>query len=318
MFTGFLNRTCCPIGIDMDGDSIKMVQLRADSKGTSIVCSGMEQVPCDIEIGSSDWQRWAIDVIKRIVSQSSFETKQAVTAIPSRDVFVELMSIDKMPEDKIRQHVLIKVGQKAGFDVNNAMVQYSMINGNGMNGSRQMDILVTATEKVKVDRYLAIYEKANLTLKGITVWPMALTSSYLKFFGRRNSDVNVSVMLLNISSDHSNIIINKHRNILFARTVPIGSKDFDDQNSRDKLIFELEASRRYFESSRKMQIKRLILMSNENEKICQSLSIFAQQNEIIAQVGNVLEAVTVENNMHGTDKITNPTDWATAFGLSLS
>ena len=125
-------------------------------------------------------------------------------------------------------------------------------------------------------------------------------------------------MLLNISSDHSNIIINKHRNILFARTVPIGSKDFDDQNSRDKLIFELEASRRYFESSRKMQIKRLILMSNENEKICQSLSIFAQQNEIIAQVGNVLEAVTVENNMHGTDKITNPTDWATAFGLSLS
>jgi Tfp pilus assembly PilM family ATPase len=196
------------------------------------------------------------------------------------------------------------------------------------------NIMVVAVERKKIDRHLAIYERANLQIKSIVVWPTALTNSYTRFFGRRKSDVEAVVMLLNIDANYTNVVICRHRNPLFACSIPVGAKQLDraaanrdgkySGNIADemiaKLVLELTVCRRHFGSMhQEAQIERLIFLSSHtvDRDIC---TIIAKQLGMPAQIGDCLAAVETANLYDGLaiDRRQCKVNWATAFGLSLS
>ena len=90
----------------------------------------------------------------------------------------------RIAEDKIRDAVLGKIAGRLPFESKDALVQFVVTNA-----AAETDVLVMATERTKVDRHLAIYEKAGLQVQSIGVWPLAMVACYTNFFGRRRSDV---------------------------------------------------------------------------------------------------------------------------------
>jgi len=175
---------------------------------------------------------------------------------------------------------------------------------------------VIATDKNRVNRFLAVCQRVGLNIDSMTVWPIAMANSYTSFFARRKSDTQETVMLTETACDFTGVVICKYDEILFARLIPVGFKHITNEGSAAKLVSELVACRQHFESlCQTTPLSRLLFLSSEST-LNQVYHDIAQEMKIPAQIGNVLQAVdTAElNNINKRD---SKVAWATAFGLSL-
>jgi len=325
------------IGIDLGDDTLKIAQLGCNGKGIDLIASGIQNRPVDVIPGSSNWQRWAIEAICQMTANGKFQGRTVVAAIPASEVFIDHIKMPKIENkttnvnkntqnenplakylkwkpdsyNKLQQAVFSKIKGKLPFEPDDAMIKYIP--------TEQDNVLVIATERRKIDRHLAIYEKADLQIKSIAVWPTALTNSYIQFFGRRKTDIEAVVMLLDIETNSTNVVICRHKNLLFARSISIGTKQLDNNEMAARLVLELTACRQLFASMhKKAQIERLIFLSSQtvNKDICTQI---AKQLETPAQIGDCLAAVEAEDPYcSGIDRRGCQVNWATAFGLSLS
>jgi len=345
----FLKNHTFSIGVDVGDDNLKVVQLGSNGAGISLIDGGYENRPVNVEPGSIEWQRWAIDAIRKVMASGKFHGRNVISAIPANEVFIDHIRVPKTNGAELDDVIFSKIKQKLPFEPirENTMIKYIQTEDN--------NAVVMATERKIIDRHLAIYEKTGLKIKSIGVWPVALTNTYTKFFGRRKADLQAIVMLVCIESNCTNVVICRHKNLLFARSISIGAKQFDGQiyskyngdasdpatarqdsaeTSAEKtlarLVLELTACKRHFISMHPgAQIERLVFLSGQpvNKDICTSI---AKQLEMPAQIGDCFAAVQVtEPRRLGVDRrlSTAPEtfvqkkqqiNFTTAFGLSLS
>jgi Tfp pilus assembly PilM family ATPase len=293
-----------------------MVQLSNSPKGTSLLAGGSKALPENIKAGTGYWQRWVIEAIRELMANAKFRGREVVAAIPAGDVFIDHVRVPRAkdgsaPTDKLHDAVFPKLKQKLPFDANEALIKYI--------STEESHAVVIAADRQIIDRHLAIYENASLQIKSIAVWPVALTNSYTGFFARRRADVEAVVMLLEIDSNRTNAVVCRHKNLLFARTMPIGVKQLEDTDNLARLVFELNACKRHIGSMYKnAPIERLIFLSSmaRSQNVCATI---AKQLEMPAQIGDCLAAVQMEDpSRSGIDRRDCSVNWATAFGLSLS
>jgi hypothetical protein len=316
----------CPIGVDVSDDNLKLAQFEDNENGITLIASGSENRPDDVRPGSGDWQRWAIEAIRRLTVDSDFRGRNATAAMPASDVFIDHLRMPRKSEHKLEDAIFSRIKQKLPFESvrNNVMIKYIRTEDN--------NILVMATERKIIDRHLAMYEEAGLVIKSIGVWPAALTNCYVRFFGMRESDIQAIVMLICIEANCTNVVICHHKNLLFARSISIGNKQLDDEKVVTRLVLELGACRRYFGSMCKQaQIERLIFLSSKSVDRDVYTTV-AKQLEMPAQMGDCLAAVKIADRCRlgipmdeglGASAQTvleesGHVSWATAFGLSLS
>jgi len=309
-----LKHHTCPIGVDIGDDNLKLAQLEKGKKGISLIAWNSKDRPAGLITGSSDWQKWALETIRELTAGSNFRGKEAIAAIPSSEVFIDHIKMAGTKDDKLEDAILPKIKQKLPVDPEKAMIKYIP--------TEEDNVLVIAVEQKKIERHLAIYEKTNLRVKSISIWPLALINSYTGFFCRRKTDINSVVMLLDIETGCTNIVICRHKNLLFARSIPIGAKQMESDKMVTKLVLELTACRRHFCSMhKKAPIERLIFLSglpagNIDRDIRKTI---AKELEMPAQIGDCLAAVEIANSAgSGLDRRGCKTNWATAFGISLS
>jgi len=322
---GLSKNNAYSIGVDIGDSGLRLAQLGDNGKGLSLIAGISEERPEDVRPRSSHWQRWAIETLHLLTSYGDFRGREVVAVVPTDEVFVDHIKTPKTNGGKLYDAVFSKIKQKLPFESlqENTVMKYVQ--------TEEDNVLVMAMERKIIDRHLAIYEKAGLSIKSMGVWPVALANCYVRFFGRRKSDLNAVVMLVCIEADYTNVVICRHKNLLLARSIPMGVRQLDDEQVVTRLVMELSACRRQFGLMyRKAQIERLIFLSGQavNRDICATI---AKQLEMSAQVGDCLAAVQMGNSCrlgmdrergiarsgHPIDRRDCRTNWAVAFGLSL-
>jgi len=313
----FLKKHVYPIGVDIADEYLRLVQLTDGEKGFSLIAGGNERCPLEIKPGSSNWQRWAIEVLKKHVANNGFRGRDVIAAIPSSEVYIDHVTKTEADDEKFKRIVLSKIRHKLPFNADDAIIKHIPTEDN--------NVIIIATDRSKIDRYLAVYEKANLKPKSIAVWPEAMVNSYIRFFGRRKSDLEAVVILLDIENNCSKLVICRHKKLLFARSIPIGASRLGGDQAEEmkmRLILELKSCRQQFESMyRQTKLDRLVFLSpcqigDRDREICTAI---AKTMELPAQSGDCLAAVEIIRGKNGVvvDRRGPHVNWATAFGLSL-
>ncbi len=321
---GFSKTGAYSIGVDVGSDNLRLAQLAENGNGIKLIAGRSRNRPADIEPGTGAWQRWAIQTVKLFTANGDFRGKDVTAAIPPSDLFIDHVRISKTNDKKLEDVAFSKIKQKLPFEPVKENLMIKCIQ------TEDENVIVMAAERKTIDRHLAIYEQAGLQVKAVSVWPLALVSCYTKFFGRRKSDLDAVVMLACIEDDCTNVVICRYKNLLFARSIPLGAKQFSDDKTATRLVLELTACRGQFSSMhRSAQIERLIFLTGRavERDICAAI---AKQLEMPAQIGDCLAAVYISNPYRlGIDRrsaSSEETDlpqkqqmnWTTAFGLGLS
>lgn len=342
-----------PIGVDLGNDSLKLAQLGSNGKGIRLIASSSENRPPDLEPGSADWQRWAVNTIRQLTANGGFQGKEVVAAMPATEVFIEHMRMPTTNSSTLQDAIFSNIKQNLPFEPvkENVMIKYTP--------TEMGNVLVIATDRQIIDRHVALYERANLHINSIGVWPAALTNCYSRFFGRRRCDIEATVsigvwpaaptncysrfygrrrcdieaivMLLDIGPNCTNVVICRQKSPLFACSIPIGAVHLADEKVITELVRELTTCGRSFGSMyQDLRIERLVLLSGQvvDRDVCATI---ATQLKVPARMGDCLAAVKIaEHDRLGIDIRTPASgemtpmqkqaqvNWATAFGLSLS
>jgi Tfp pilus assembly PilM family ATPase len=319
MFAG-LTKKVCPIGVDLGSSYLRMAQLGVNGNGIYLSAVGWEKKPDNVANGSAEWQRWAAKAAKKMIKQHGFGGKRIITALPAQDVFIDEVRVPRVSDEKMGEAVMAKVRQRLPFDAGDAMVKHVIADSGSKNG--EVDVLVMAAARVKVERHLAIYEKAGLEVQGISVWPFAMANSFVEFFSRRRDEKEKVAMLMDVAGGNTNIVICRNRNLLFARVIPMGFDHLTGPEAISRLISEIDACSRYFESTcGGSRIGRLVFLSGQSPepKFCEKLAEMARRMQIAAQIGDVLGAVQSKTGCESfVAERESQIDWSIAFGLSLS
>lgn len=317
---GFSKKRICPVGVDLGSGYLRMAQLGTNGQGPFLVSAGLRAKPESIQHRSPAWQHWAIDAIKEIWHEAGFKGKEIVTALPSDDLFIDPIKVPRTTLDRLSETALPKVQKRLPFSADNAIIQYIVIEQPDAKGP-DADVLVIAAERETVNRYLAIYEKAGLSVAGISIWPAALIQSYSNFFCRRQNEQNHIAILLDVGTNHTNVVICRGGSLLFARVISIGYAQLNESQMGQRLLGEIDACIRYFESlPGSGSIERMVFLagSGTSSALCEKIAELARQMQVAAQIGDVLCAVEMN---HGpacmVDRRNSRVDWAMAFGLSL-
>jgi Tfp pilus assembly PilM family ATPase len=323
---GLLKKHTYSIGIDIDDYGLRLAQLGSNGNGLCLIAGNNQDRPDDVKPGSSDWQKWAIENIHLLTAYGNFHGRNVVATMPTSEVFIDHIKKPKTENGKLQDAIFSKIKQKLPFEPlqKNTMIQYIP--------TEQDNLLVMATERKIIDRHLAIYEEAGLSIKSICAWPVALANCYMQFFGRRKTDLEAIVMLTYIDQNHTNVVICRHKNPLFARSLSIGAERLNDEKVVSRLVLELSACKRQFGLLyRNFHIERMIFLSGQAVDR-NTYATIAKQMEMPAQIGDCLAAVNIPDSCHlrknsESDKkqMVGPVDrrdcqvnWAVAFGLSLS
>ena len=314
MFKFLFRPKPCPIGVDLSSDRIKLVQLQRTDRNTVLVAGASKDRPISIDPNSGQWQRWVIEVLKEQKVNGKFIGREIVASIPANDVFIDHMKMPNGDKSKAEDILLSNVKQKLTFNPDDAVLKYVP--------TEDDNVIVMVTEKEKVNRHLAVYEQVNLQVKSICPWPMALINTYIRFFGRRKSDMDSLVLLLEMEPKSCNVVICRHLNLLFAKSVSIGTEELGDERAFQRFMLELIGCKRHFSSMyKKSIIERMIFLTppSHSVSIGSVYAKIAKQMEMPGQMGDCLAAVEIPND--GSPEIDRrgcDFNWATAFGLSLS
>ena len=314
----FLKNHTFAIGVDMGDDGLRVVQLESNGKDTSLIAAGDKATPSDIKGGSGEWQRWAVGVLRELTSEGNFHGKEITASLPAGEMYIEHMKMPKKTGNEEPEDVIVeRMDVKLPFGSENALIRHIP--------SEDDNIVVMAFEREKVNRHLAIYENAQLALKSMSTWPSALINTYVRFFGRRQSDVESVVMLLDIWSKCTNVVICRHKRLLFAHSIPIGMSRLQSGKGEEaSLLLELAGCRRRFVSMyRRGRIERLLLLSagrgNMTEIDKGIYTTIAERMEMPTQIADCVAAIEMSGQgVSQVDRRGGAGNWAAAFGLSLS
>ncbi len=310
---GLLKKRSNLIGVDLGNDCLKLAQLTNGTEEAMLLAGQYVNRPAEIVAGTARWQRWAVEVMREATGNGQFKGKEVVAALPANEVYVDHIRWPKKFDGKIEDAIFAKIKQKLPFEPlqKNTLIKYIP--------TEQDNVMVLATERTVIDRHLAIYERAGLTINSIGVWPVALATCYAHFFGRRKTDLDAIVMLLDIQPDCTNMVITRHKNPLHACSVPIGAKLLKEESMMGRLVMELTAGRRQFLGAyRNAQIERLIFLSGLAVEPDVYRTV-AKQLEVQAQMGDCMAAITVSDpDRFSLDRRSEKVSWALSFGLSLS
>ena len=315
-----LKKRIYPIGVDLGSGHLRMAQLGFDGERVYLHAAGYEAIPEGIRAGSADCQHWAVDTIRHMMRSVSFKGRNIYSALPSDHVFIEQIRLPRMPEKKIPQAALEKISKRLPFPVSEASVKHVTAASASSNG--EIDVLVMATQQRQIDYHLAIYENAGLEPQGISVWPQAMVNSFVRFFSRRTEDAEIVALLMDIGSNHTNVVICRQMDLFFARMIPLGFRQLLDAQSIRQLVTEIDACCRYYDAiAGATRIGRLMFLAGLgiDKGVCDAVAELAQRMQIPAQMGDVLSAVERRPGIDELiDKRDNRVNWATAFGLSLA
>lgn len=300
-----------PIGVDIGNDALTLVQMTDYMNTVRLLAADNIEYPADIKLGSSVWQRWAIDATAKSVAHGRFQGKKVIAALPASEVFIDTMKAPKAPGDDLRNAIINHLKPKIRIPPDNILTEHIKTDGDNM--------LVMATDKTKCYRHLAIYEKARLKVASISVWPMAILRTYTHLWARHMGQDDKPVMLLDIGKSCTNIVICDSTNLYFAHSSPVGAQNLEIDRMVDLLCSEMDMCRVKFRSTyKKAQVIHIIFVSGQavDKDIYTKIAKRAQMS---AQIGDCLDAV---NNNHqdqaGLKNHAPHANWIIAMGLSLS
>jgi len=300
-----------PIGVDMGDDALTLVQMANGGNIVRMHASVSVERPESIEPGSSSWQKWAIEILAKSVAYGRFRGKKVVATMPAREVFIDTIKMPKVPEGELQNALLNHLAPKLRIAPEDVLMEHIKVDKD--------NILVMATDKTKLYKHLAIYDKARLKVASVSIWPVAVLKAYSHLWAKRKGQNDEPVMLLDIAKSYTNIIICDSANLYFAHSAPVGANNLDIDRMVDLLNSEMDMCRVRFRSTYKRPpINRIIFVSGHavDKDVYTEIAKRAQMS---AQIGDCFEAIgAVKPDQAGSENRASRANWMTAMGLSLS
>lgn len=207
------------IGLDIGSRNIKAVQLKEVGDGYQLEHIGITSLQPELIVEGSilDATRVAT-AIKELIASSNIKSKDVTIGVSGHSsVITKRIQLPQMTESELSESIKFEAAQHIPFDIEDVNLDFQIIGFR--EGDNQMDVLVVAVKKDKINEYVSVVKEAGLNPVIVDVDAFALENMY-----ELNYEVkpNENIALVNVGAGMINLNVLKGGSSVFTRDSSVG------------------------------------------------------------------------------------------------
>jgi type IV pilus assembly protein PilM len=210
------------VGIDIGSHAIKLVQLKRMSKGYQLLHFGiMPLAPESIVDGVIVNAGAVVEALRNLVQMEKIKAKEVATAISGQSVIVKKIRVPQMTEKELAQNIQWEAEQHIPFEISDVNIDFQILKpsqSSDGNTDDQIDVLLVAARKAKVEEYISVLVEADLQPVVVDTNVFAIENEY-----EVNNEIeDNSIALVDIGASTMSINVLKGNVTLFQRDIAMG------------------------------------------------------------------------------------------------
>ena len=214
-----------PIAIDFGSASIKLLQL-GDGDRPPLLAAAELPIPDSIRSDTERVLAYGAEWLPVSLRDGRFKGKRAVITVPSTQTFVQHMPITET--EGVGRDDLVKglLQTQMGCPPHGVVVRSHEVCTVYRNSASQKEMICFAIAKDTVMKYVELLTKCKLEVVGVHTDTLAMVRAF-DHIHRRAEDDNVTTLYIELGWGGTRVAITHGKKIAFARSIPIGGKQFD-------------------------------------------------------------------------------------------
>ena len=305
MKLNFKTKTQAAFGLDLSGSSLKVMQLSAGKKAEQVKGYAEAAMPKGAVINDAiaDPKTFSY-LLKSSLDKpvfGRFDTGYAVVSLPEAKSFVRVIQIPRMSESEAENAVPFEAESFIPLPIDQVYLDWQKLDdsegaivsspvaegdasrlGNpaevdqsrlGRPDAGKMNILIIASPREFVDKYLEILDKAEIKTLALEVESQ---STHRAVVAKNSHETS---LIVDISASHSSIVMVENGGLQFTSTVPLAGNSFTDAIARALGVSSAKAE----------EIKRKIGMSNTAEYPNIKTALLPVLSSLSAEIKNIIK-----------------------------
>lgn len=229
MVSWSLNRRKSPIGVDVGGRSVKLLQLSPDRS------SLLEAVRWDLpQDGPSEERPWGVrlgEALKQAREGRRFRGRDAVVCLGAGQLFVQNLRVEKAVGAELDQAVRQEAAGRIPFPIDEADLRYVEAADVRQGDLLRREVIALACHRPVLAELLGAVEAAGLRPVAVDVEPLALLRCYASQF-RRDEDQDQRAIFVHVGASNTAVIIAQGGDPLFVKYIDLGGRHLDEALAR--------------------------------------------------------------------------------------
>jgi len=207
------------VGIDIGSKTIKIVELEKEAKGFRLLASGAVGYQGILPAVSKDDKELLplSDVIRKLHKEAHIRSKEVSVALPEPLVFTRTIKFPLLTDQEIVSAVKWEAEQYIPIPATEAIIEHQIIE-RSQDASKGVTVLLVASPKILVEKYISLLQGAGLTTVGVETEVLALARALAPETG--------TFLLLDFGATSTDIAVVKDTMVRFSRSIPTAGEAF--------------------------------------------------------------------------------------------
>ncbi|MEG1834603.1 MAG: pilus assembly protein PilM [Oscillospiraceae bacterium] len=211
------------IGFEVDSTEMRAIEITRSGGAFSILACGKSPLAEGIieEGFIRDADAFTM-ALSELLQSGKFKATDVVVGVNNENVIMRYASFPQVPEDKLRNMVLLQAQEFIPIPVQEMEIDY-VIAGEGVNDDEQpiVNVLLVAARRSMLEQLINIFSASKLQVNEIESSVLSMTRAAQKVAAGKN------FALLNLTDDMLNFLVVKNNDISMVRSITIPERAAD-------------------------------------------------------------------------------------------
>lgn len=218
------------VGLDIGSSAVKLVELKERKGEYQLVRLGLEPLSSEAIVdGSIMDSSLVVDAIHKLNDETKVKGALYATSLSGHSVIIKKIQLPRMNEEELQESIQWEAEQYIPFDINDVRMDYVVLSDKDQS-SEQMEILLVAVKRDKVNDYQSVISQTGKTPALIDVDVFAIQNAYEVNY---DLDPLKVVALVNMGASVTNINILSRGATVFWRDITFGGNQFTEALQRE-------------------------------------------------------------------------------------
>ncbi len=208
------------IGLDIGSHSIKLVEIGRRKDEAVVLAAGSIPTPPKALTGVNpqDVEGVAM-IVKKLWQETGAHTKNVNIALPESQVFTRVIDVPSLSERELTSAIKWEAEQYIPMPLDQVTVDFSVLRDSKDTGTNKMEVLLVASPKTLVEKYVTILEYAELTPVAVETEIIAASRALI----RTTTSVR-TVMVVSLGAQTTDLAIVRGGILAFTRSMSSGGE----------------------------------------------------------------------------------------------
>jgi type IV pilus assembly protein PilM len=213
------------IGLDIGSTAVRAAELTEGSPPAVVRAAQVPIAAGAVENGEVRDVQAVSEALRELWTRGGFKSRKVWLGVGNQRVVVREIALPTMPEKELRQSLGFQVQEFIPMPVEEAVLDYHLIEEIEVDGRQMLRLLLVAAQKAMVDTLIAAVTSAKLEPMGLDLVPFAMVRAVGATGAGMELESTGGEAVVDVGAHVTNIVVHAAGETRFVRILPSGGRD---------------------------------------------------------------------------------------------